>query len=375
MEVYSMENYKLDERRNIAPYEIVNSINTDYKQKYDHLVRTEKTKNKALSKEVRRCKRNSRFLAFRRLIFYAFLLWYFVTSFFLCGFAANRYVAYGVFGIIALMLTAAIVLFILAVFRLMYFRTVLMIVRPFILLAAWLMSTYLLSGSSVSSFLILILSIVFVFILNHAYATTRLKAKSQVVPFIISAVLIVLAILSVFGINFNERNHTLYVRDFSTRASVYETIDLPDGSIAQLKNVLITANDILAYKEKEVFKVVDTVKEGIPVIEVYERAFKGVTSVETVVLPESVYRLSEGAFAESEVHIVEMYAPEIYIHDGLEGSQIRLIKLLSDKATKIYLVNDSTLAENVTFGVPEDLVHECRALNPELADRIIAIQG
>ena len=215
----------------------------------------------------------------------------------------------------------------------------------------------------------------FVFILNHAYATTRLKAKSQVVPFIISAVLIVLAILSVFGINFNERNHTLYVRDFSTRASVYETIDLPDGSIAQLKNVLITANDILAYKEKEVFKVVDTVKEGIPVIEVYERAFKGVTSVETVVLPESVYRLSEGAFAESEVHIVEMYAPEIYIHDGLEGSQIRLIKLLSDKATKIYLVNDSTLAENVTFGVPEDLVHECRALNPELADRIIAIQG
>ena len=56
MEVYSMEDFKLDERNSITPYEIVNSINTEYKQKYDHLVRTEKAKNKALSKEVRRCK-------------------------------------------------------------------------------------------------------------------------------------------------------------------------------------------------------------------------------------------------------------------------------------------------------------------------------
>ena len=374
MEVYSMEDFKLDERNSITPYEIVNSINTEYKQKYDHLVRTEKAKNKALSKEVRRCKRNSCFLAFRRFIFYAFLLWYFVTNFFLWGFAANRYVAYGVFGMIALMLTAAVVLFILAVFRLMYFRTVLMIVRAFTLLAACLMSSYLLSGSSISSFLILTFAIVFVFILNHAYATTRLKAKSQVLPFIISAVVIVLAILSVFGITFNEQNRTWYERDFSTRASVYETIDMPDGTIASLKNVLITANDILAYKENEVFKAADTVKDGIPVIEVSDRAFKGVTTVETVVLPESVYRLSEGAFAESEVHTVEMYASEIFIHDGLEGSQVRIIKLLSDKAAKIYLVNDSTLAENVTFGVPADLVHECRALNPELADRIVAIR-
>jgi hypothetical protein len=111
----------------------------------------------------------------------------------------------------------------------------------------------------------------------------------------------------------------------------------------------------------------------VKVLAVGSGAFRDATSINKVVLPESVTQIAAGAFDGSAVMIVEVYAPEIHIDDNLEGSSVRVIKLLSSTAAQIDVKDPSTLSDGITFSVPANLVAECRELNPELADYIIEI--
>ena len=370
-----MIEYKLDRPQDEkTPYDVVHELSGQYKDKYDRLIEKEQIKNKKLKKELYRCRGYRAFLFFRRLIYLVFVLLFLTTSLLYSGFATNRYVGFGILGLIAISLMASLAFFLLAIFRQMYFRTALLLARIMLVTCAAIISltSFILFG--IISYFIVFLALVIVNILNHAYASTRYSAKSQVLPTLISLASIILAILCMIGVIREEAGSILHERELYSRFAKYEITEAQSEKSATFDGIMLTVNDLLPIGDKGIYQVADAVNDEIKVIAVGARAFNDVSSVKTVVLPDSVTQINAGAFDGSAVQTINVLASEIYIADGFEGSTVRIVRLLNNKATKIVIGDGLSVSENITFFVPEELVWECRTINPELVDNIVPMQ-
>ncbi len=271
-----------------------------------------------------------------------------------------------------------------------------------------------------TSLLLLVLYVLNIPISTHS---SNLSIAKQTVMLAVCFVWAVLFIPFALTPNMNavERADTWYDRELYSRFATYEIADTQGERSATFSGVLLTAKDLLPLGEKEIYTVNDTltndakmtndilifiqddvlkgrvdiikpindinslilkhiykidptVKTKIKVTAVGPGAFRDATAIKTVVLPESIASIEAGAFDGSAVRIVEVYAPEIHIKGSLEGSTVTAIVLHSPYATKIVVEDISALPENITFCVPEELVWDCRSINPEIADYIIAFE-
>lgn len=369
-----MAEYNLDKRQDKLPYDVVCELSSKYKRDYDRLISAEKSKAKQMAKETRRIKRNKRFLSLRRLIFLMFVLLFLASSFLYAGFAVNRYIGYGIVGLTAISLAISAICFILAVFRAMYFKTAFMVTEIMLTVCAVAISTVILALFRITSYWIILFSLIIVFILNRAYATTRYSAKSQLIPALISFAAIALSILCLFGIIREKEIYPLHSREVYSRFEKYHVVKGIDTPEAWFEGVMLTIDDIVPIGDKKVYEVPASTPDGIKITSISANSFYDITSINTVVLPSSVTSIYTDAFRNSGIQTIEAFSTQyLYIADGFQGSSVQTVKLFNNKAISIVVGSDTPLADGVMFLVPAHLLKTYRLINPEIADRIIAI--
>ncbi len=368
-----MAEYKLDKRQNKTPYDIVRDLNNNYTKEYNNLINKEKVNNKRMLKEARACKRSKRFLSFRRFVFFIFLLLFLASSFLYSGFAADQIVAQGIVGLTALSLALSVFFFILAVFRLMYFKTFFMLTEIMLTLCTIAISLSIYIQFGMALYICISIASAIACLLNYIDGARLLSVKKQFFTAIVTFAGIAYSIALLLGCApFGKDQDIYFNRTLYSRFEKYDAVSVEHGE-TWLEGVLLTIDDIIPTGEKKVYEVPSETKYGFKISGIYTDAFKGVTSIHTVILPDSVDSIYQGAFKNSSVHTVEFHSSLVYIADGFEGSSVRNVRLLSDTASVIVIGGSGTLAENVTFFVPKDLVRAYRTSNPTLADRIVAI--
>ena len=371
-----MAEFKLDIRQNKTPTDVVRELNNEYQTGYKKLIDAEKITSRKLAKEAGRCRRYGRFLSFRRLVFLLFLLFFMASSLMYSGFAVYREAGLALLGSIALTLIIDLFFLILAIFRRDAFKTVFERAQLMLVLCAITASLLAAVMFNMISYYVVSGTLLLVLILNRSRRTTRLTGKSQIFPALISFAAIAVSVLCILG-KFPYEDHSIHhERELHSRFAIYDILDIGNEKTASLFGVMLTAEDLIPYGEKDVYEVPATVKDNIKVTAISAGAFRDTASIHTVVLPESVDSIYSDAFADSAVRTVEVHhSGVLYIADGFEGSSVRNVRLFTDKASSIVIGSDCIMPEDLTFFVPEELVWDYRLLNSDLADRIVALQN
>jgi hypothetical protein len=256
---------------------------------------------------------------------------------------------------------------------------------------------------------------------DDAASVNHFRLIHRIFSLLIALFFIAIAVPPMLGANISHIEHSSirYDRGLHSRLAQYEVAKTNGEKSAIFSSVLLTANDVLGGAEvytvkatlmdeteiisniedfftQKVFKgdrkVVNTIdnidsyilknyfgideadKNEIKVSAVGAKSFKGANAIKTVVLPSSVTDIHAEAFVGSQVQTIEVYASEIHIEDAFEGSSVRCVRLLSPQATKIIISDTNALSAEIAFFVPESLIGDYRALNPELSDYITVMQ-
>ena len=291
-----------------------------------------------------------------------------------CGFTTDRYVGYGIIGLIVISILVDLLFFILVLFRQMFLKRALMLTRVTLFICTVIITliSWILFG--MVSYFCVLLMFVLLFALTSDLPFD--KVLVQLISWIFFIGAIAVTVLCMLGVIRETQSRLLHERDINSSFAMYTIAEDENGQeSATFSDVLLTAKDLLSYGDKGVYNIPEAVKDNIKVTALGEMAFKGVASCYAVALPESVTKINAGAFGGSEIRTIEISASEIYIADALEGSMIEEIRLLSPSPTKIIIGDGYTLPENVKILVPSHLVWDCRAINPDLAEIIIPINN
>lgn len=422
-----MCDFQLDQSQGKEPIDIVNKLSLKYQYEYNKLHRKQLQKSLKLQKEIIRAKCHNALWFFRMIVHMALLLLFLASNIIYRGFAVNRILGIVILSIVALTVVADCIFCLLSILRITYFRHIVILTHDTLTVCVLLVGLIITSSTSlIINYCFVLIATAILWSLNTAFLNQHNcsdiadQIKKSLI-FIIT--IIIISVPGLFNANRNviENSETWCDRDLYSRFAMYSITEEQGEKKATFNGMLLTAKDILgtgnievyeiddalsnesqlindaiAFVEEDVFngnnkvgefynkskdwvlknihKVDPNQQAVIKVTAVGSGAFRDTTSINTVILPESITLIEAGAFEESSVQIVEVYAPEIHIYDNFEGSYVSMIRLLSSRATRIYVQDASILSDRITFCVPADLVFECRSLNPELADYIIEIK-